>query len=346
VPEQRLHAQHVASPRLATPAALVAWMGAVQAQDYLASLWAVGLRLTEATATTIEDAIADGSIVRIHAMRGTWQYVAREDVRWLLGLVGPRVIAGAAGRHRQLGLDAATLARSADVLAARVRGGRFATRAELAAALEAAGVACAGERLLHMLGHAELAGALSSGPRRGKQVTFAAFDERIPAAPAIDRAAAAAELAKRFVQARAPATVQDFAWWSGLPLGEARPAFEAAPVPAPPRASRRRTPTAYLLPAFDEYLIGYADRSAMLAARDVKRINAGGGMLNPVIVIDGLIAGTWRRTIERAGVVVTLEPIRKLTAAERGAIDAVAARYGAFLGAPVRVVTAKARVRR
>jgi hypothetical protein len=342
VPEHRLHAQQIASPRLATPAEVVGWMGAVQAQDYLASLWAVGLRMPGATEAIVEAAIEDGSIVRIHALRGTWQYIARDDVRWMLALVGRRLSAGAAARHRQLGLDDATLARGIDLLAAHVRGGRHATRAELATALGGVGIDSSGQRLIHMLAHAELTGVLCSAPRRGKQVTFAAFDERIPAAPALDRVAAAAELARRFVQARAPATVEDFAWWSGLPLGEARPAFAAATPPAAPPRSRRRTPRAYLLPAFDEYLIGYADRSAVLAARDVVKINAGGGMLNAIVVVDGRVAGTWRRTFEKTGVVVTLAPVRALSAAERSAIDDAADRYGAFLGAPVRVVTASA----
>lgn len=338
-----MRAQQVARHDFATPAEVVAWLGAVQAQDYLASLWAIGVRLAGTNEAAVEAAIADGSIVRIHALRGTWQYVARADVRWMLAVVAKRAIAAAASRHRELGLDAATLARAGSVLAAVVRGGAHATRAELGAALDRAKIARDGPRLMHILWHAELSGVLSSGARRGKQTTYAALDERVPAAPSamVDRGAAIGELARRYVQSHAPATVRDFAWWSGLALGEARPAFDAAVAAlAKSPAPRRRSTTAHLLPAFDEYLVGYADRSAVLPAAVTARVNAGGGILNPVIVVDGQVIGTWRRTLERRAVAITLEPFAAIAAASRPAIDAAAERYGAFVGLPVRVTVA------
>src|SRR5262249_21639586 len=212
----------------ATPRELVAWMGALQAQEYLSCLWAVGIRLRAADEAAVEGAIADGSVVRIHALRGTWQLVAAEDARWLLDLVGQRVIAGAAGRNRELGLDAATLRRAVDLVVREAQGGRQLIRREIAALLGRAGIATGDDRLSHILAWGELVGALVSGGRRGKQLTYAAFDERVPRQAVRPRDQALAELALRFARARGPATARDFAWWSGLSLGDARAGLEGA----------------------------------------------------------------------------------------------------------------------
>lgn len=335
VAARRLHGQHIARPTLPAPAALVAWMGAVQAQDYLACLWAVGLRVASATEASVEAALADGSIVRLHALRCTWQLVAREDARWILGLVAKRVLAGLAPRHRQLGLDARTLARSTDLLARATEGGRTLTRAEVAEVLRRAKIDPAEQRLSHILAVAELEQAVCCGARRGKQHAFASFDERIPAAPSRPRDEALAELARRYLQSRAPATARDFAWWSGLPAAEARKAFELAGRvgPARPRAAKGR---AHLLPAFDEYLVGYADRSDVLDPADVVRINAGGGLLAPSIVVGGRVVGIWKRSFNDDAVVLETMELRPWTADEKRAIRAAGERYGAFLGKSVR----------
>src|SRR3954469_23035255 len=182
VPHRRLAGQLIAKPG-GSPAEAVARLGAVQAQDYLASLWAVGLRTRGATASTVEQAIADGSIVRTHVFRGTLQYVAREDVRWMLTLVGGRVIAATASRYRGLGLDERTLRRAETVLRKATSGGAQLTRAEVAAALQRARIATDGQRLIHIIVRAELDAVFCSGARRGKQATFAAFDQRVSSTP-------------------------------------------------------------------------------------------------------------------------------------------------------------------
>jgi len=335
VAARRLLAQQIARPTLASPAALVGWMGAVQAQDYLACLWAVGLRLPDATEASVEDALADGSVVRLHAFRCTWQLVAREDARWILGLVARSVIARLAPRHRQLALDAPTIARAVDLVARATEGGRSLTRAEVAAALRAAKIDPSEQRLSHLLAVAELEAAICSGGRRGKQQTFSSFDERVPAAPARTRDEALAELARRYLQSRAPATARDFTWWSGLPAADARKAFELAGpiVPASGRPPQKR---AYLLPAFDEYLVGYADRGDVLDPADVSRINAGGGLLAPCVVVGGRIVGIWKRSFDKTAAVLETMELRRWSAEEKQAIRAAGERYGAFLGKSVR----------
>ncbi len=348
----RLAAQRIAPPRGRRVADVVAWMGAIQAQDYLASLWAVALRLPGAiTEAQVEQAIAGGEIVRVHAFRGTWQLIAPADVRWLLELVGPRLIAGWAGRFRQLGLGATDFRRSEQAMAGALAGGRELTRTELAAAVRAAGVATDGQRMAHMLVRAELAGLLCGGARRGKQFTYALLDDRVPArAPALPRHQAVAELTRRYLRSRGPATDRDLAWWTGLPLGEVREAIESIGGELRARAIEGQigwsaagaragspAPAAHLLPPFDEYLIAYRDRSAMLDAAHIGRINAGGGMLGSCILVDGRVAGTWRRTLNRKHVLVELQTFVRVTRAQRQAIEEAAHRYGRFLGLPAQV---------
>ena len=351
---RRLSVQQIDQHRFDTPAAVVGWLGAVQGQDYAAAKWAVGLRLPAGAASEagVEQALADGAVVRTHAMRGTWQLVAPEDVRWLLALVGPGVIARSATRYRALGLDAATVRRSNAAVVKALAGGAQRTRAELAAAMERAGVATGGQRLAHLLGRAELDALICGGARRGKQFTYALLDARAPRArdrAPLRRDEALAELARRYFRSRGPATVADFTWWSGLSAADARAGLAAvadglvsevsggrtywrgAGAPAPAGARAPAT-AAYLLPAFDEYLVAYRDRDAVLAPSQVKRLNAGGGLLNPCIVVGGRVCGTWRRVLARDRVALALDFFERPSARARALVAAAARRYAAFLG--------------
>jgi hypothetical protein len=342
-PPLRLANQLVARPLDVAPGAVVSWFGAMQAQDYLAALWALGLRTRGATERTIEAAIADGSVLRTHVFRGTWQYVAREDVHWMLDLVGARVITSMASRFRELDLDARVLKRCGELFARALQSGTQLTRREMADVLTHGKVKSAG-RLIHILGHAELDGVIVSGGRRGKQPTFALLEHRAPRVRRLDRDAALAELAIRYFQSRGPASLRDFVWWTGLPgrdarvaIGNAGKALEQRAADgvtwwwAPRKASRSKAGAAHLLPAFDEYLVGYADRSAVLDARFLKRVNAGGGILKPAVVIDGQVVGTWTRSLAKDRVKVQILPFKPLGTAHRNAADRAIARYGAFL---------------
>src|SRR3954469_18176058 len=344
---RRLIAQQIARPALRTLHDLVARLGAVQAQDYAAVKWAAGLRLAgEATDAGIERAIGDGAVVRTHALRGTWQLVAPADVRWMLDLVAPRLIASYATRYRQLGLDAATFRRGNAVLAEALRGGAQLTRAELASALEAAGISTAGQRLAHLLQRAELEALICGGARRGKQFTYTLLENRAPDShPRPERDEALAELARRYFRSRGPATLDDFKWWSGLAPTEARAGLAAvqstlASTVIESRtywhdkdaAAKVRSPEAFLLPAFDEYLIAYRDRDAVLDPQYVKRLNAGGGMLGACIVLDGRVIGTWRRTLARDAVAIEIDLFEEAAPQERQVIEVAAQRYGGFHG--------------
>ena len=350
IARSRLANHGIANPTFAQPGDVVTWLGAVQAQDYGGALWAIGLRMTGATERSIEQAIAERAIVRTWPMRGTLHFVAAQDVRWLLALLTPRVIAQSAGRYRQLELDEATFARSKEVFAKALQGGKQLTRDEMLQELEQAGISTAGQRGYHLLGRSAQDGLICFGTRRGKQQTFTLLDEWVPLTRSLTRDEALAELTRRYFTSHGPATVQDLMRWAGLTAAEAKTGLAAAGKALVQETVADRaywmardlpelntgTTATYLLPGFDEYLLGYSDRSAVLDPAYAQRICPGGnGMFSPTIVIDGVVTGTWKRTFKGGAVVIETTPFRPLTAAENDALSAAADRYGEFLGMPV-----------
>jgi hypothetical protein len=346
IPQHRVASHHIGGATFHEPDEVVRWLGAVQAQDYLGALWAVGLRMRSATEASVEQALADRRIVRTWPARGTLHFVAAADVRWMLDLLAPRVIMRSAGRYRQLGLDEATFARSKEVLTGALAGGKQLPREALFRVLDVAGISPAGQRGIHILSRLAQEGVLCFGTRQGKQQTFTLLEEWITPAEPTPRDEALAELTRRYFTSRGPATVQDFVWWSGLTTVEARTGLELARphlvqekiggrtywLPSASSVPGAAPPTACLLPAFDEYLVGYRDRDAVLAPEFVRRTNAGGGMLSPTILIDGQVAGTWKRTLKKGTVVVAPSWFAGPTADQVDAVENAAAAYSAFLG--------------
>ncbi|MGE0868468.1 MAG: winged helix DNA-binding domain-containing protein [Kofleriaceae bacterium] len=353
---RRIAGHQIARPTFQAPSDLVAWLGAVQAQDYAAVKWAIALRLDDAKASdaTIERAIDGGELIRMHAMRWTWQIMIPSDARWIIRLVGPRMISRAAGRNRQLGLDAATLVTCAKVICRALEGGNHLTRAELATALDRAKISPAGQRLAHILGHVELDGLICNGARRGRQPTYTLLDLRAPplrGEPTRDELLA--KLASRYFTSRGPATMRDFMWWSGATMAETRAALAAIEpalreevidgrsywsTPAAARTRRSaRSPSVVLLPAFDEYLVAYQDRRDVLETAFKPRLNHGGGLLVPCVIIDGLVAGTWKRTPGRKEVAIDISMFAQPSRSHRAVIEAAARRYASFLQLPARI---------
>jgi hypothetical protein len=347
---QRLAAQRIARREHADPAALVGWMGAMQAQDPAGARWAVGMRLAgrRTTESAILRALDAGSVIRTHLMRGTWQLVAAADLHWMLPLVAPVVMRRAAHRMHQLDLDDRTFSRARRALEHALRDGGHLTRLELRAVVEKAGISTANDgRLSHLLAKAELEGVICSGSARGKSATYALVDLRVPRPPrAWPRERARAELGRRYFRSRGPATVEDFIWWSGLPPGDARAALESIEPElarecicgrdtwrdrdATP-ATRAALAEAYLAPPFDELLIAYKDRTALLDPAHARRMNAGGGMLAPAVVLGGRVVGTWRRTLGRKEVAIAINFFDRLTKDDAAVIAAAAERYAHFL---------------
>ena len=335
---------------LAEAGDVVAWLGALQAQDYGGTLWAMGLRMVGATERRIEQAIAERTVVRTWPMRGTLHFVAANDARWMLALLTPREIASSAGRSRQLELDEAAFARSKEVFAKALQGGKQLTREEMLQALEQAGIAITGQRGYHLLVRSAQEGLICFGSRRGKQHTFALLDEWIPPTQPLARDEALAELTRRYFSGHGPATAQDLMRWAGLTAAEVKRGLEAAGQELIRETindrhywmSRARPDlndeplAAHLLPGFDEYILGYGDRSAVLDPAYAQRICPGdNGMFIPTLVIDGEVRGTWKRILKKRAVVIEVAAFSPLTQAENRAVNAAAQRYGEFLNLPV-----------
>jgi hypothetical protein len=213
----RLFNQQIAATKFTRPAEIVAWFGAMQAQDYPMAKWAIGLRIPGGTEEKVERAIADGHILRTHLMRPTWHFVAAEDLRWLINLSAPQLKSTSKATFRALGLDAETCQRANDLIAKALEGGKHLTRAELMAELRNAGIDSDNYRAAYLMFNAEIEGVVCSGGKRGKEQTYALLDERVPKAAAMSRDEAIAELTRRYFTSHAPATLRDFIWWSGLP---------------------------------------------------------------------------------------------------------------------------------
>jgi hypothetical protein len=342
----RLHNQCISHARFEHPGEVVAWFGAIQAQMYLDALWAIGLRLPRATEAAIEQAIADKTIVRTWPMRGTLHFVAAADARWMLKLLTPRIINGPASRmYQQLGLDQPVFVKAGKLFAKVLGGGRQLTREAMYAALESAGVSTAKMRGLHILSRLAQDGLICFGAREGRQPTFALLDEWAPASKNLGRDEALAEIARRYFTSHGPATLQDFAWWTGLTLSDARAGLDMVTshlvkenfdgqvywLSASFPASKAAAPTAFLLPAFDEYTVAYKDRGAVLEPLSGARMITASEILSPVMVVDGRVIGTWKRTLRKNGVVIRQSPLAKLIKPQTQALASAANRYAEFL---------------
>ena len=343
---QRLRQQRIGHNPFARPADAVRWFGAVQAQDYLGSLWAIGLRTRGATEAAVERAIAERSIVRTWPLRGTLHFVAAEDARWMLELCAPRTLARNAARlKKEHGLDSRLIARSREILLDALRGGVCMPRPEVYRQLEGARIKTGGSRGLHLLWWHAHEGLLCLGPRAGKQQTFVLMDEWLPPTPPRSREESLAELARRYFTSHGPATVRDFAWWSGLAAADAALALEMVESEllattlekrrywqSPGVATTRASRGSHLLPAYDEYTVAYQDRGAVLSSEFAARADSGHGIFHPPIVIDGQIAGTWSRALGKKSVTITCRLFAPVDRRQSQALAAAARRYADFLG--------------
>jgi hypothetical protein len=343
----RLVAQRLAGPAQPTAADAVRGLTAVQAQDYPGALTSVALRTAAGCRRGVEAALDAGQIVRSWPMRGTLHLVAADDLGWLLDLLGPRILAGAAGRRERLGLTEADTEGARDAAIAVLAGGRGLTRDALLAAFAESAVDVTGQRGYHLLGYLAQTGVLCLGPTDAGQQQFVLVAEWVAAHPGKARSAALGELALRYFTGHGPATVRDLARWAGLPLGDARAGlatvrpelaaievdgveYQLAPETADLLAAvREEARGVYLLPGFDEFLLGYADRSAVLDPQFADRIVPGGnGMFRPTVVSDGRIVGTWARTGRGERRTVTATPFTEFSAEVAAAIAVVSGSAG------------------
>jgi hypothetical protein len=323
---------------------VVGWLGAVQAQDFAGAKWALGLRMKEATDSSVEKAFNDGAILRTHILRPTWHFVTPADIRWIQALTAPRVNVVNAHMYRQLELDEKLFASSNALITKVLSGGQQLTREELGAALAAGGIEASGMRLGYIVHRAELDAVVCSGPRRGKQFTYMLVDERAPGGRVLAKDEALAELTFRYFAGHGPATVRDFAWWSGLTMAEVKRGIEIVgsgldserihgaeywypPSTVPMREDRD---AAFLLPTYDEFFMGFTGESRA-AGLDAKVL-----IFDSMVVLDGQIAGTWRRTIKGGAVDLEVKMLPPYAEGD-GRVAAAGERFGAFVGMPAEV---------
>jgi hypothetical protein len=333
-----MHAQRLSRHDLTTPADVVRALGAVQSQDLAGGLWAIGVR-ARCTRSDIEQAIANFTVVRTWPMRGTLHFVHRDDVHWMLAYGTPRVRKRAASRYRELKLDNATFSKAERILTKAMLGKKILARPDVMAALQRGGVSPAGQRGIHIIGELAMRGVLCGGPRVGKQHGFFLLEEFFPKPPAaklLDHNESLKELARRYFTSHGPATTQDFAWWAGIRQHDAtvsvniidglgydhdtRTYFDGADA----NAKRAAIPKALLLPPWDEYTVGYTPktRAALLDPRCARKAKPS-DLLRPVVVVDGLVCGTWTKQ--------GIAPMRKLDADEQRAVDAEFKRWQSFV---------------
>lgn len=334
--------QRLTGPPLDTAVEVVRWLGAVQAQEYAEALWSLALRSRDRSAVAVEAAFDRGEFLRTHLLRPTWHFVAREDIRDLLRVTGPRVHQVNRYSYRQFGLDAATLTRGHELLAGLLADGPL-TRPEIARHADRVGLPAKGLPLGYLLMYAELEQLICSGPRRGKQQTYALLDDRAPSTDERRLEHCTDDLVLRYFRSRGPATIRDFTTWSGLTSTSSREslarvaerlgtwtAADGTPwYGHPDQPTPTESTAAYLIPMYDELGIGYRDLRMVLHPDGAPPFP-----LERPVVVGGRTVGTWRRTLTATKVTVEVALFRALTRAEADALDAAVIRFGEHLGLP------------
>jgi hypothetical protein len=341
----RLYSQQIAATKIRSPKKMVAWMGAMQAQDYQMAKWAIGTRLPNSTDKQIEAANDKGQIIRTHLMRPTWHLVSADDIYWMLELTAPHVKSSMNSSANLLGLTPKVISKCNNIIEKALADSNHLTRDELMMLLNKAKISTESFRPIHIMFHAELNGIVCNGIRLGKNNTYALLAERVPKKKNLPREEALALLAQRYFSSHSPATVKDFIWWSGLPVKDARNALEMIKsnfvsekigeetywVTNSFSNPKKDSPSIYLLPAFDEFLISYKDRAASFPLGNHKKAFTNNGIFRPVIVINGHVTGIWKRTIKKDTVLVEVDFLQSHSKATKYLIEKEVETFGRFL---------------
>jgi hypothetical protein len=349
IARRRLYNQRLWGAPCDSPEHVVGWLSAMQSQEFAYAKWSVAQRTHGATNAAMDQALADGTILRTHVLRPTWHFVLPADVRWLLDLTAPRVNALSGYYYRQLGLDDAVFTKTNALFSKTLKGGRQLTRTEFAGILRRSGIAASGQRLGYILMRAELDAVIISGALRGKQQTYASFDERVPRAKVVRRDDALAELTRRYFVSRGPATLKDYLTWSSLTAAEGRIGLEMAQphlehevvggrtywfAPSSPRA-KRASPVVDLIQGYDEYVMSYRESKDVLQLPGrASTVLSGEPIYTHAILLDGHVAGHWKRVLSKSLVSIQTQLYRPLISAEVRALQAAVHRYGRFMGQP------------
>lgn len=351
IPRLRLQAQYLAGNSLIGPTDVVHYLGAVQAQDYGGAKWGIAQRTHRATEIDMDKAFAEGLFLRTHVLRPTWHFVAPEDIRWLIELTAPRIRNQLAYYARKLAIDRTLTARTNELFIRALEGNQQLTRPELREVLMANGIDVLDPlRMAHLLLYAEIDGLICSGALRGKQHTYALVSERAPLSKSLPHDEALAKLALRYFTGHGPATLRDYAWWSNLSSEDARLGLELVRSNLNYETVQGQTywyggllgeasrPSVRLLPNYDEYIVAYADRTAVIDSSAMQKVDGRDNILfNHTIVVNGQVKGAWRRLMKGRSVELTIQLFSSLASSERRALDAAVADYAVYLGHSISV---------
>ncbi|WP_045744747.1 winged helix DNA-binding domain-containing protein [Actinoplanes rectilineatus] len=320
------------------------WFGAMQAQDLNSVLWSLGARLSGSSLASVIAETEERTVVRTWPMRGTVHLIPSADAHWMLQLTGVRALAGAAKRREILGLSEETVDKAAQMLGEALAGGRRLTRSECLAALTDGGVAVSGQLGYHLLWYASQLGVTAIAPNRGTEQTFVLLDEWAASRVTYEREEGLAILARRYFQSHGPAPLKDFAGWTGLTMGDCRLGATAAGLVAvdvdgtamwatPETLDAGPVRGWWALPGFDEYMLGYKDRSLMATPDQVAAVIPGGnGVFQSTLVRDGHVMATWKRALGRKAVTITVNPLADFDLSDaQPALE----RYAAYLDLPM-----------
>lgn len=342
----RLNTQHLNNDKFKQPEEVVAYLGAVQSQDYGSATYALGLRMQHPDIDKIQQAFDEGKILRTHVMRPTWHFVSPKDIVWLQQLTRHRVHKLMSYYNRQLGLDEHIFEKAKTVIYDSLKNNNYLTRLELKERFDQAGIPTEGtQRLAHLVMMPELDGLICSGPLKGKQHTYALLEERAPHTVKLTQEEALAELTNRYFTSHGPATLKDFSWWSGLTLAEITQGLELIKQKLEKitvdeisyyyigelELKKDQSPTVYLLPNYDEYGIGYTNHDAIFDRSQHSPTGPKAHLIfNHTVVLDGQVVGSWKRTIQKKVAVITVNVFMPLTKLQKQALDAAAKKYGSF----------------
>jgi hypothetical protein len=348
---QRLLNQQVTGTEYDIIKELVHWMGAIQAQDYAMSKYAIGIRTKNATNETIEDAIHKGAIIRTHVLRPTWHFVAAEDARWMLELTAKNLNRAMSSNNKRLGLDEKVFTKCNGLIEKLLRDGKHLTRKEIMAALEKKGIATNDLRASHIMFRAETELLVCNGIRRDKQFTYALFNERVAPSKKFTREEALAALAERYFRSHGPATVQDFAWWSGLSVTDAKKALELVRsqldfekfkedifwFDEKTVLPKKKTDKIFFLPSYDEFLISYKSRDVSIDPKHTSRTFTNNGIFNPVIVQNAKVIGLWKPEYKRE-ILVKMQFFSKPSERQKGLCVKAVQSFEKFMNKEVQLI--------
>lgn len=347
IPILRLVNHHLGGDLFETPLSVVSWLGALQAQDLNSAKWAIGVRLKDSTEKLIDEAINNGDIIRTHLMRPTWHMVAADDYLKLLWLTAPNIRSSLKSRRKQLDLDESFFKKSNPTLENILSGGNHLTREELMIQLSMTIPDIDSSRMNHILLEAELDGLICSGMIKNKQHSFALVSERLKSKTNkvdFNRDEAIALITCKYFLSHGPATVKDFSWWSGLSIGDCNKGLEMVKNKLEFAENNKvkylfngelndtLKDRSFLLPAFDEYIISYKDRSSVLTIEHHGRAVSANGIFRPVMVLDGQVVGLWNKSIKKDVLQIKTEWFLKPQKSIIREFEEAGLRYATFLG--------------